>query len=217
MKASGVDLRKVLDESLKELEPVLMEFPWHDPVVYAHWVAQTFYYCRHTTRLLALAGSRIDLSRMQLHFRFMEHVREEKGHEYLAQNDLKKLGFSMEQIGEYPETSAFYLSQYAWIEHVHPTSFFGFILALEEIGKRYCPTFFQKASKAHGKEAVSFIRVHAEEDVDHMEKAFKFVDELPADWHASIAQNLKQTTALYASILNRATSESQRGRFTSAA
>ena len=47
-------------------------FPWEERAAYADWLAQTYYYVRHTTRLIASAAARfpIDERGNSLHHRF---------------------------------------------------------------------------------------------------------------------------------------------------
>ena len=74
------------------LESTIKSFPWEDPLAYQLWSAQTYYFVLHSTRLFALASSRCLLTENALHFKLLNHLAEEKGHENLALQDLKAMG-----------------------------------------------------------------------------------------------------------------------------
>src|SRR5215211_402825 len=83
------------------------DFPWEDRRVYGNWTAQTYFYVRHATRLLALAAARCPLADEELHKTFLQAIREEQDHELLALHDLQFLGFRPSDFGELPETAAY--------------------------------------------------------------------------------------------------------------
>ena len=58
MPSEGAVMKDVLARSIDELSRSLERFPWTDRDAYCEWLAQTYYYVRHSTRLLAAAAAR---------------------------------------------------------------------------------------------------------------------------------------------------------------
>ena len=190
-----------LNEILESGNKQMQDAPWENPEFYANWLVQTTYYCRHTTRLLALCGALTPIEQQPMHNRFLKHAAEEKGHENLTLLDIKNMG---KEFADYPEASAtqsFYQTQYYWIEHVHPYAFFGYILYLEAYAAKYGQAITARIQKAHGDKATNFMRVHSEEDVDHVEKALEQVEKFPPAILKDIISNMEQANANYLQML----------------
>jgi thiaminase len=184
----------------------MQQFPWEDKEAYANWLSQTYHYVCHSTRLLALAASRFEDAK--LHGRFLEHLGEEKGHEKLATHDLKHLGAP---VGEcYPETHAFYMTQYYYLEHTPPAAFLGWILCLEGMAATVGNEIYNRVKAAHGEKAGAFCKVHAGEDIGHLEKAYGLLDRVsPAD-AATLLENMKVSVGLYAGLLRACAEQARR-------
>jgi hypothetical protein len=197
-------VKPLLDRCVSQLDAAIHAFPWEERAAYTDWVAQTYYYVRHSTRLLAASAARFAMDKRgnTLHHRFAAHMSEEKKHEQLALHDIKQLGSSIELLPERPSTRMFYEPQYYKIEHVHPVALFGYILPLEATGPLCGQGIVRRVTAAHGSQCVAFLKLHTEEDVDHVEKALEIVTALPPDERALIEQNLLQTTYAYAAMLN---------------
>ncbi|WP_413585276.1 iron-containing redox enzyme family protein [Bdellovibrio sp. HCB274] len=193
------ELKQLLKHSQKQIE----KFPWEDKAAYSAWVSQTYYFVRHSTRLLALAAARTELATQEFHNRFLAHSGEEKGHEKLLLNDLKALGGKVEEWPEMPGACAMYQSQYYYIEHKSPMAFFGYILALEALAAYFGEEVNKRVEKAYGPKAAHFIRVHAEEDQGHTEEALSKIASLPAHHQETVLQNLRQTLSYYEQVLNQ--------------
>ncbi len=197
-----------LESTLKlEMQSVTRAFNgmnWADPTHYGQWLWQTHYFVCHSTRLLALAASRMSSQQQNLHMRFLSHASEEKGHETLALKDyqgLLKAGFDLPAHYEESEaTQLFYQSQYYWIEHREPTSFFGYILLLEMAAAQIGPELYRRALQSFGGDCTRFLKVHAEEDPDHIIKAMKSLCELPEASIELVIQNLRVSSWSYQSI-----------------
>src|SRR5687768_17384452 len=93
-----------IDITNKAIDQFLID----DIQIYAQYLAQTYYYVSHSTRLLALSASRFSVSHEDLHRRFIAHMVEEKGHHLIAAADLKKLGYDIKLISELPTTKVLY-------------------------------------------------------------------------------------------------------------
>jgi thiaminase len=175
----------------------LVEAPWEDKEFYANWLSQTYYFVSNSTRLISLAGSLFPDN--MLHHRFVDHAKEERNHELLLTNDLKHLGKNLQN--EFASTSGFYQSQVFWMFFRSPASFFGYILCLEGIAVDYGQKAFDRVKAAHGLKASNFLKVHSEEDVDHLDKAFELLERMTPEQRQHIEQNLRQCVAMYTGIL----------------
>lgn len=188
----------ILDELCKNAE----DFPWEDKKSYANWCAQTYYFVLHSTRLFAAAAAKCPLKDNQLHMQYISHLREEAGHENMALRDIKKLGFKIEDFTELPSTAGLYQTQYYGIEHIHPHSFFGYLIALEGLAVLKGKDFLKRVEDTHGKEASVFLRVHAEEDPGHLEEVFKFAKQIDESVMPHILESLKNSSYFYSSMLS---------------
>lgn len=197
-------MRDILDAQVKRFGDALEAFPWEDRDRYAQWLAQTYYYVRHSTRLLAAAAARFpfDEGGNALHSRFANHMAEEKSHERLAEHDLKQLGLALASFPELPATRQLYEPQYYKIEHQSPLALFGYILPLEAIGPALGSSIIARVSAAHGSKCCTFLNVHSEEDVDHVEKAFAMVAGLSAPHTGYVHDNIEQTVFAYVTMLS---------------
>jgi hypothetical protein len=197
------DLRAILDQELRQLETVTGIFPADDREAYAWWLSQTFYFVCHSTRLLALAASRFEVSSEDLHRRFLDHTREERAHDTMALRDLKNLGYEIEAFPELPETQAFYQTQYYWIQHRDPRAFFGYILCLEAFAIGGAKRIYEAARDAFGDKSTVFLKVHVQEDVGHSDLALKQLENLTLEQKQMIVENLRLSCHLYAQIYRR--------------
>lgn len=198
-------MKAILTTSVERLSAALERFPWEERAAYADWLAQTYFYVRHSTRLLAAAAARFSFDPRgdALHHRFGAHIGEEKKHEKLAEHDLKELGRSIGEMREHASTRMFYETQYYKIEHQHPIALFGYILPLEAVGPACGPRILERIAGAHGPKSASFLRLHATEDVDHLEKAFEMLADVPSAERVFIEENLVQSTHAYVGMLSQ--------------
>lgn len=191
-------VQEEFDAHMQSLGDALDRFPWEDRRAYAQWVAQTFYYVHHSTRLLALAAARFSLDEHgdALHQRFARHMREENRHEQLCLRDLAAMNTSMAAFDELSETRILYEPQYFKIEHVHPVSLLGYVLVLEVMSAKHGPRIFER-SQVHPKGSTHFLDGHAREDPDHVEKDFAVLQGIPDAWMRHVSDNAEQTTVAY--------------------
>ncbi|MDP9151834.1 MAG: iron-containing redox enzyme family protein [Myxococcota bacterium] len=196
-------MKTLLTECVAALSAATDRFPWEERAAYADWLAQTYYYVRHTTRLIASAAARfpIDERGNSFHHRFAAHLGEEKKHEQLAIHDLKHLGASIADLREHPSTRMFYESQYYKIEHLGPVVHFGYILPLEGVGPASGKRIIDRVAAAHGPKCVSFLRLHSDDDVEHLEKALTMVAGVTPTERALIEDNMRQTIHGYCTML----------------
>lgn len=196
-------IKATVAECMHKVETGVTLFPWEDREPYGDWLAQTYYHVRHSTRLLAAATARFafDARGQALHARFGAHIGEEAHHELLAEHDLRALGFALEQFPERHLTRTFYEPQYYKIEHLCPIALIGYIVPLEAAAAALGGAVLERLRSAHGKEAVSFVKVHAHDDPDHLEKAYAAIELAAPDERAIIETNIAQTAAGYAALL----------------
>lgn len=157
----------------------IMSYPWENHEFYTKWLAQTFFYVRHSTRLTSLAAGHCDFTEVGQvwHERFVEHSREERGHERLAAQDLAVLGYDVESdFVEFMSTRRLYSGYYYTNE---PHLLMGYILALEETAAEFGPALLPVVKAAHGSKTTHFLAVHAKDDVEHVSAAHELVEMLP--------------------------------------
>lgn len=176
---------------------------WKNKNFYADYIAQTFHYVKHSTRLLALSASRLNYEEEQAyHLRFISHLKEESNHEKLALNDLKHLGFQIEDMPELSSTRLFYEPQYYKVEHERPLALMGYILYLEALAQKACPSLVEELSSKYGNRCATFFHVHGEEDPEHVAAALKLIGTLSTNDLESIHKNLLQSAVAYNGMLS---------------
>lgn len=172
-------------------------YPWHEREAYGNYLAQTYYYVRHSTRLLAFAAGLMKESDGPFHRRFLEHGAEEKGHELLLLNDLAALGYKIDDFEELPETRMFWEPQYTKILQKDPLALMGYVFALEAVAADQCPKMFAKLSNHHPEASLSFVRVHGEDDPEHVVKAQGLIASLPPERRAIVSENFVQSVRAF--------------------
>lgn len=172
-----------------------------NPKVYGNFLAQSYYYVCHSTRLLSFAAGLLKKNEEPHFRRFIKHIAEENAHEVLAERDLKELGLSPSDFAHLPETKALWEPQYYKILHESPLSLMGYIIALEYFSSVYLPKFYEAAKDAHGEKASLFLKVHAEEDPDHTEKAIALTSQLSPELQEMIMDNVVQTAKSYTHMI----------------
>ncbi|MDO9180952.1 MAG: iron-containing redox enzyme family protein [Bacteriovorax sp.] len=192
-----------LELTIKNSMAQIEEYEWENKNFYADYMAQTFYYVRHSTRLLALCASRLNYEQeQQIHLRFIKHLSEESNHEKLALNDLANLGHNIDQFPELNSTRLFYEPQYFKIEHEKPLALMGYILFLEALAQKVCPPLTKKLTSCFGKRSATFFHVHGEEDPEHVAEALKMIQGLDDSNLFVIEKNLRQTAYAYSQMLH---------------
>lgn len=187
--------------SMTSMSIALRNYPWNNKRAYAEYLAQTYYYVSHSTRLLAASAARFSLEDQGLHKRFLKHTDEENSHELLALRDLQKLGYSISDFPELASTKTLYEIQYCKIEHTDPAALMGYILALETLAGNDLGWLKDKITGLYGIDCAKFIQVHADEDPDHIEKALKVIEGLRPDRLGDININIEQTAHCYNEML----------------
>ena len=191
---------KELNKCMGEIKQELKDFPWKDPQAYGLWLAQTYYFVKHSVRLLGLCIARFPDDADAFRMRYSQHIREEYGHEKMCLMDLKEMGMNIEDLEELPETKSFYRSQYFGVDHISSHYLLGYILFLEGIavhgGKDLYELIKEKHTGPH-----TFLRVHVEEDPEHLEKAIAQIDALSEVDKENVLESLDLSSTGYRNIL----------------
>ena len=104
--------RKQFLQPVNQMFHAMDRFPLEDPQCYGNYLAQTFYYVSHSTRLLAFAAG-LMTREQEPHFRrFIRHISEESAHEVLAEKDLHDLNLTPNDFLQLPETRSLWETQY---------------------------------------------------------------------------------------------------------
>ncbi len=203
-----MSIEKQFNKILEPLKEEILAFSWEDQKSYELWLAQTYYFVIHSTRLFSFAASRCSIDDNILHFQLLDHLREEKGHENLATQDLKALGQKIVDLPELPETSSFYQLQYFWIEHYGPESFFGYLLCLEGLAVIAGQQVYERAKKNYGDKACKFLKVHVGEDQQHLKEVFAHVETFSSQKRTAMFRNMEQSANLFGYIFKAIASQS---------
>jgi len=195
------NLRNIYEKQMAEFQTIAHDFNWESKEAYGNWLGQTYHFASVTTRLLALAASHFTIKQQIIHNRFIDHAKEERGHEQLILRDLQSLSLDINAIPELAETAAMYQIQFYWIQHKDPHCFFGYIVLLEGLASTFGSALLDRVETAHGKKATSFVRVHATEDIDHIDKALKSLEGLDSNLDKMISENFRISSRLYLSML----------------
>jgi len=171
-----------------------------DKDVYANWLAQTYYFVSHSVRLSALGASKLPVD-SPIGKRMAAHTIEETGHHTIAMKDIEGLGRKISDFPAFGVTNAFYQAQYYKVLFEHPYHLLGQIFMLEAFSVEVGPWMYDVVKKAHGEKATRFVKVHAHEDVDHVEKALKAIESFPVENQKGTEDNFYQACELYFNIL----------------
>lgn len=200
-----MNLQKALEDSMACFSKEFSHTLFQDPEIYGRWLAQTYYFVRHSTSLLGYALPYLKNDKLRHHFE--HHLSEEERHDLLALKDLDRLGKHISQYQEYSLTQAFYQSQYYRITFEGGTSLLGYILFLEGLAVHWAKDSYLNIKDKH-KGSVLFLKVHAEEDPHHLIEAINTCMTLSPDEQSYILQNLLYSHEMYARML-RHTIENQ--------
>jgi thiaminase len=189
-------MKDTLKPDILPMFQTYLNMPWENKTFYAEYLAQTYFYTFHSTRMLALAAARTNTNQFDYYRRSIEHIAEESGHENLALTDLKRLGCKIEDYSELPTTRAFWQPQYFLVDRT-TTTLLGYILALEWLAAETFPAVYERVKTIYGDKCVNFIRVHAEEDPDHLDKCFEQIEALSEHERLLALENFRQTCRMF--------------------
>lgn len=193
-------VKKVFEEANRKVQATVEAFPWENQEAYLGWLAQTLEYVTYTTRILALTGAHFPLDKTSIASRFIQHATEEKGHDKLLHRDAAALGMDLSKIPVSPEAEAFHKSVYFWIYQGQPAVVMGWVIFLEGFAVRNGKKLHERAEAGHGKKAVSFLKVHTQEDPEHLEMAFKTLEAFSEKELEDVAHGIELYGKLYENV-----------------
>lgn len=198
---TAITLKQSVLDHVEQLGASIQKFPWENKIAYGCWLAQTYYFVRHTTSFLSLTASRFGPRQRDRQYFQLQHLREESGHDQLLLNDLAALGFKLETFEELPETAALYQSQYYFIDHENPASHWAYAYLLEGLAAKKIRTFIDRVKSSHPTGSSQFLCVHMDEDQGHFERGLGLLDHLTPVESDSFNRNLLQCAHFYAGML----------------
>jgi hypothetical protein len=195
------NLQQMVEEEMAKTKDLFLSYPWEDSYAHALWLAQTWYMVSHSTRLVAMAGAYVVPGNESLHARFVDHSKEERGHQAICLTDMKALGYKLSDFQPTFQAQAMYQVQYYWIQFRGAASFFGYTLALECLAEKFGPEVAARVAKAHGPKASVFWKLHSEDDQEHTQSAFKHIEKLSPQDAQAAKENLLLSCQTYRSML----------------
>lgn len=203
-------IQKKYNEVIEEMK-VMLDFPWEKPEFYAAWLAQSYYYTSRSSRLLLMAAAHCNMKQSVLHRRLSLHAAEEKGHEILAQRDLKDLGYELKDIPEFSSTTAIYATQFFKVQNESVENFMGWVFPMEGIAISFGAIIRDRlAAVKNANLPTRFLDIHVDEDEDHVESAFKAVQDLLPEVLEGLLQNMDVTKDLYLNMLHECKKRSEK-------
>ena len=193
-----MNIKKAYQDSMQNFSKKYPSTLFKDKEVYGEWLAQTYFFVRHSTSLLGYALPHLKNEELRHHFE--HHLGEEERHDLLALKDIERLGKNISQYHEMIPTQAFYQGQYYRISFEGGTSLLGYILFLEGLAVNWAKDSYMNIKDIH-KGSVLFLKVHAEEDPHHLEEAIKTIMSLSKNEQECILQNLHYSEELYSQML----------------
>jgi len=200
--------QQIYNQTMEQTCQSLEEFPWEDMSCYTGWLAQSYYFVRHSTRLLALAAGSAPLESDHFHQRFIAHLREELGHEKLLLQDLSSLEQKIQDWPELLETTLFYEQQYFLVQKHGPGALMGWIIFLEGMASEFGPRVVERTRNL-SKASTRFLRLHSEEDVDHIQSAFSIIAQCELDQNPVFLYNFKSSQHFYLGMLRKISEQQQ--------
>lgn len=196
-----MDIKKIFLEAMEDFKAQNNPSCYRDPRAYQEWLAQTYFFVRHSTALLGFALPYLQSADLRHHFE--KHLGEETRHDLVALRDLQKMNRKIEEFSESIYTQAFYQSQYYRVQFEGGTSLLGYILFLEGIAVHWGKDFYETVKNLHG--GTQFAKVHVNEDPEHLEGALKTILALNTDQQEAIIRNFYYSKQMYESIISLTT------------
>jgi hypothetical protein len=192
-------IKQAYEQNVAKLDQAFMAYDWRNRDAYAEYLAQTYRYICHSTKLLAYAA---DVAKGgELKECLKHHVAEETGHEHWVAGDLKRLGYNIKDFPENPQTKDLYDSIYQGIKQEGPAAIVGYALALEGMSARVCPKLAPELTKMYGAKCSTFIKNHAEIDPGHAAESFNILKYFSENEKSAILKYMEMSTKAYLRFL----------------
>ena len=82
---------KNFEMKIESAQKLLLSLDWYDKNFYSTWLAQTYFFVKHTVGFLGLQVTKFNLAKDNNLVSILEHFREEQGHDSLILKDMKSL------------------------------------------------------------------------------------------------------------------------------
>ena len=195
------EINEALEVSMAESKEIVNSFDWENPRMYEWWLSQTYYMVRHTTRYLCKLGGSFDFDREEFHKMAIKHLREETGHEVMAQKDLERMGSSLDNHHELEPTHKSLQEQYEWFVKC-PVAHLGFVVYLESLSIHVGNIIMERAEKAHGNKTISFIDHHVDADMEHVNILLSTIEKTTKEEKANVLENIIHSKDFYCKMLS---------------
>ncbi len=209
-------LKDTCAEAIEKTGPLVKAIDWSSKDVYASWMAQTYFYVSHSTKIISLAGALMRGQHEHLHMKFVSLCKEELGHDKVIYTDIKQLGYKPEDFQPFAETSAMYQSQYYWINACSPVSVYGYFIFLEGLSIAHGPGLLAELAKHHPKMTTKYLKIHVDDDPEHVDLHNKELHKLSEQELTWAIMNLKNTAHFYQGMLKQL-AQAQAGKIIKAA
>ncbi|MCB0356844.1 MAG: iron-containing redox enzyme family protein [Bdellovibrionales bacterium] len=185
----------------------ILSVQWDKKEGYIDYLAQTFYYVSHSSRIMSIVAGHLPEKHEETHKAILKHASEERGHQFAALKDLERLGAKIDQYPEHPETRMFWEPQY-YKAQFSPLDFYGYALMLEGTAVLAGRKILEKVEPAHGTKACGFLRLHCEEDPAHLDMLFNLFNKYNESELIGIRNNCHQSFKAYYNMLRVTLGES---------
>ncbi len=198
-------INEKIKDGISEISDMYDLIPWEKREVYAQWLAQTYFYTRHATRIISWAAAKTPHTHEWVHLKLIKLIEEEKNHEELAHHDLRNLNFSLDEFSEFSSTTAYYSTLYHLIEHQNPLCIFGYFSILEGLALTAGVKLYQYVEKQYGKNTTSFLKVHCVADVKHFEEDISILAKFNEKELDVIERSVDLSISLYKTMIKELT------------
>jgi len=194
---------KAYNDNLDKVAQMSKNFPWDNKEAYATWIANTHYYVKESSLMLALAASNLPAKHKKAANRFIRHAGEEMGHEFQLEKDLKELGYKgVDPLTITNEMKICHRSLSYWGQQSeNAIGFMGWVLLVEGLAVKVGGDLFLQINKNYGGKGTNFLRSHSDDDPEHLEEAYTLLKRLDASDLSIVLDSLTMYTDQYISFL----------------
>lgn len=209
------------ENALKEVEAERADWIEHNPVFaqlqsgtftrghYLAYLKETYHLVTHTPRYLKAAAERLDAQDAWLRDYYLKFADDETGHELLCVHDIRALGEKPEELlSEKPlgGSWAMITQNYYLATLGNPISLIGDTIATEGLGANLASSVADLLEERYEvpHAATTFLRVHGDEDVEHIEGARKAMEQYGENpsHYADIVYTWKMTLRYYGQLFS---------------
>ena len=189
-------------QDVERIYQVVKDYPWASRPAYAQWMAQTYFYTRHASRVSAHAALRTPMEREELHHHLVGTLVNEKDHPPMLLRDLDELGYRIDDFSEHPLTSCIYQTLHYQIDTVGPFALIGYFFVIEGIAAQHGQEILDRVQLAYAGQGQSFLAEHVRADAEHYPQAQAFVGSLAATELAIVVRCATLAASLYCYMID---------------